>query len=366
MDKENLFEAETTVSKDKLLDKSRLRAVTRDILNDVDKEVEAELTRKTRKKSTAAKEAEADFDAEVGKEVADDEAEDAKVRAKRAKSEKELAAIAKMSPAELAEFKKTLADAAKAAKADEDEDEAEIEDFIEKTAKEIKGMTPEEQTKYYTDLHNTLTGGKKFVSFEPAVEKLKELIPEIKKLNLDGTMWAGKEALEIKSMLSPIGYLISLYDDKYARPDIADAIATANEEAMKEASDLKKDLVGENKLLEKEGKKTKYSDDYINMAVKDKFNKVKKSILKDETAAHKQVMIHNYLRDFYASENMYHMFMNIKPRMGYDSVSDDFDETVDSFDIFLNADSTASFETPRYLWTVVLEYKRRCMNTPWI
>lgn len=337
MDKDNLFEAETAVSKDKLLDKNRLRAVTRDILNDVDKEVEAELTKKTRKKSAAAKEAEADFEAEVGKEIADDEAEDAKARAKRAKSEKELAAIAKMSPAELAEFKKTLADAAKAAKADEDEDEAEIEDFIEKTAKEIKGMSPEEQTKYYTDLHNSLTGGKKFISFEPAVEKLKELIPEIKKLNLDGTMWAGKEASEIKAMLSPIGYLISLYDDKYARPDIADAIATANDEALKEADALKRSLVGENKQLEKEGKKAKYSADYIDMVVKDKFAKVKKSILKDEADAHKQVMIHNYLRDFYASENMYHMFMNIKPRMGYDSVSDDFDETVDSFDIFLNA-----------------------------
>lgn len=317
--------------------KDRLRKLTRDLLNNVDSEVEAEIKKSSGKKSSVEKEIEDELTSKSMRRFKDDiDAED-KMLSDRKSKDKQRESLTKMSAAELAEFQKTLAAANKQAEEDEDETKEEVEDFVSKTAKEIRDLEPEAKQKYYSNLFGSISGGRKFAGFASYVDLAKELVEKIPKLDLTGTIFTTRGAgVEFKALTAALGYFIHLYDKDYARPDIADELKNAEKEAQKESLDAKKSMEGENASLEREGKKAKYSKDYIDMETKNVYQKTLKKILKNEEALIKEVILHEYLRDFFAGENLYHFFMIAKPLMGFDSVSDEFDDPYEA-DMFLNA-----------------------------
>lgn len=317
--------------------KENLRKLTRDLLNNVDSEVEAEIKKSSGKKSSEEKEIEDELTSKTMRRFKDDiDAEEAML-SDRKKREKQKESLTKMSAAELAEFQKTLAASIKAADEAEDETEDQVEEFISKTAKEIKELSPEKQQKYYSDMFASISGGRKFAGFSSYVDLAKELIEKIPKIDLEGTVFTTRGAsVEFKALVSSLGYFVHLYDKSYARPDIADELKNASIESQKEAAAAKKSMEGENASLEREGRKAKYSADYIEMETKNVYQRTFKKIIKNEEALIKEVFLHEYLRDFFAGENLYHFFMIAKPVMGYDSVADEFGEP-DESDLFLNA-----------------------------
>lgn len=330
---------DSEVKAKELADKQRenLRKLTRDLLNNVDSEVDAEIKKSSGKKSSVEKEIEDELTSKSMRRFKDDIDAEEKMLSARKSREKQKESLTKMSAAELAEFQKTLAASIKAADADEDETEDQVEEFISKTTKEIKELTPEKQQKYYSDMFASISGGRKFAGFSAYTDLAKELIEKIPKIDLDGTVFTTRGAsVEFKALVSSLGYFVHLYDKDYARPDIADELKNASIEAQKAAADAKKSMEGENASLAREGRKAKYSSDYIEMETKNVYQRTFKKIIKNEDALIKEVFLHEYLRDFFAGENLYHFFMIAKPVMGYDSVTDEFGEP-DETDLFLNA-----------------------------
>lgn len=317
--------------------KDRLRKLTRDLLNNVDSEVEAEIKKSSGKKSSVEKEIEDELTAKSMRRFKTDiDAEEEMLSARKSR-EKQKESLTKMSAAELADFQKTLIAANKQAEEDEEETKEEVADFVAKTAKEIKDLEPAEKQKYYSNLFGSISGGRKFAGFSSHVDTAKELLEKIPKLDLTGTIFTTRGAsVEFKALTAALGYFVHLYDKDYARPDIADELKNAEQEAQKESLAAKKSMEGENASLEREGKKIKYSKDYIDAETKNVYQRTLKKILKNEEALIKEVLLHEYLRDFFAGENLYHFFMIVKPLIGYDSVADEFDDPSES-DLFFNA-----------------------------